>query len=95
MGTPWLLWPLLLLWGGTMYGFYTQGIALLGESYPRAELADANAVFRRRVLRRRHRGSEPRRAWRWTTGPPWIAGFPELRAAAARSRPAAWVRKLA
>jgi len=45
MGTPWLLWPLLLLWGGTMYGFYTQGIALLGESYPQAELADANAVF--------------------------------------------------
>ena len=45
MGTPWLLWPLLLLWGGTMYGFYTQGIALLGESYPQAELADANTVF--------------------------------------------------
>jgi MFS family permease len=45
MGTPWVLWPLLLLWGGTMYGFYTQGIALLGESYPQAELADANTVF--------------------------------------------------
>jgi MFS family permease len=45
IGTPWLLWPLLLLWGGTMYGFYTQGIALLGESYPPAELADANTVF--------------------------------------------------
>jgi MFS family permease len=45
MGTPWLLWPLLLLWGGTMYGFYTQGIALLGESYPQAKLADANTVF--------------------------------------------------
>jgi MFS family permease len=45
MGTPWLLWPLLLLWGGTMYGFYTQGIALLGESYPQAQLADANVVF--------------------------------------------------
>jgi MFS family permease len=45
MGTPWLLWPLLLLWGGTMYGFYTQGIALLGESYPQAQLADANTVF--------------------------------------------------
>jgi len=45
MGAPWLLWPLLLLWGGTMYGFYTQGIALLGESYPPAELADANTVF--------------------------------------------------
>ncbi len=45
MGIPWLVWPLLLLWGGTMYGFYTQGIALLGESYPHAELADANTVF--------------------------------------------------
>ena len=45
MSIPWLVWPLLLLWGGTMYGFYTQGIALLGESYPQDELADANAVF--------------------------------------------------
>jgi MFS family permease len=45
LGIPWLSWLLLLLWGGTMYGFYTQGIALLGESYPRAELADANTVF--------------------------------------------------
>jgi predicted MFS family arabinose efflux permease len=45
MGIPWLVWPLLLLWGGTMYGFYTQGIALLGESYPHAKLADANTVF--------------------------------------------------
>jgi MFS family permease len=45
LGVPWLEWPLLLLWGGTMYGFYTQGIALLGESYPHAELADANTVF--------------------------------------------------
>ena len=45
MGIPWLVWPLLLTWGGTMYGFYTQGIALLGESYAPAELADANTVF--------------------------------------------------
>ncbi len=45
MHVPWLLWPLLFLWGGMMYGFYTQGIALLGESYPPHELADANAVF--------------------------------------------------
>jgi len=45
MGRPFLLWPLLLLWGGTMYGFYTQGIALLGESFAHAELADANTVF--------------------------------------------------
>jgi MFS family permease len=45
LSIPWLVWPLLLLWGGTMYGFYTQGIALLGESYPHVELADANTVF--------------------------------------------------
>jgi MFS family permease len=45
VGKPWVLWPLLLLWGGTMYGFYTQGIALLGEVYPKTELADANTVF--------------------------------------------------
>jgi MFS family permease len=45
MGVSWLVWLLLLLWGGTMYGFYTQGLALLGESYPHAELADANTVF--------------------------------------------------
>jgi MFS family permease len=45
MGGSWLVWPLLLLWGGTMYGFYTQGLALLGESYPPAELADANTAF--------------------------------------------------
>ena len=45
MGVSWLVWLLPLLWGGTMYGFYTQGLALLGESYPHAELADANTVF--------------------------------------------------
>lgn len=45
LGIAWVVWPLLLLWGGTMYGFYTQGIALLGESYPQDELADANTVF--------------------------------------------------
>jgi len=42
---PWLLWPLLFFWGGTMYGFYTQGIALLGETYPVDELGAANTVF--------------------------------------------------
>ena len=45
MQTQWLLWPLLLLWGGTMYGFYSQGIALLGDSYPTEQLAAANAAF--------------------------------------------------
>ena len=45
MALPLLLWPLLFVWGGTMYGFYTQGIALLGESYAVGELAGANTVF--------------------------------------------------
>jgi len=45
MALPEIMWPLLFLWGGTMYGFYTQGIALLGESFPLRELAAANAVF--------------------------------------------------
>ena len=45
MAWPLALWPLLFVWGGTMYGFYTQGIALLGESYPARDLAGANTVF--------------------------------------------------
>ena len=45
MALPVLLWPLLFVWGGTMYGFYTQGIALLGESYAARELPGANTVF--------------------------------------------------
>ena len=40
-----LLWPLLLVWGGTMYGFYTQGIAFLGETFAAEDLAGANTVF--------------------------------------------------
>ena len=42
---PGLLWPLLFVWGGTMYGFYTQGIALLGESFAVRELASANTAY--------------------------------------------------
>ena len=45
MSAPWMLWPLLFVWGGTMYGFYTQGIALLWESFTARELANANALF--------------------------------------------------
>ena len=45
MALPLLMWPLLFVWGGTMYGFYTQGIALLGESFAARELAGANTVF--------------------------------------------------
>jgi MFS family permease len=42
---PWLLWPLLFLWGGTMYAFYSQGVALLGEEYAAADVAGANTLF--------------------------------------------------
>jgi MFS family permease len=42
---PALLWPLLFLWGGTLYAFYSQGVALLGEAFTVEELAAANTVF--------------------------------------------------
>jgi MFS family permease len=43
--TPALLWPLLFLWGGTLYAFYSQGVALLGAEFATAELATANTAF--------------------------------------------------
>jgi len=45
LGRPLLLWPLLFIWGGTLYAFYSQGIALLGERYSTADLPGANTVF--------------------------------------------------
>lgn len=45
IATPALLGPLLFLWGGTLYAFYSQGIALLGEEFPAAALTTANTVF--------------------------------------------------
>ncbi|MFI4890501.1 MAG: MFS transporter [Steroidobacterales bacterium] len=42
---PLLLWPLLFVWGGTMYAFYSQGVALLGEIFPAGDLAGANTLF--------------------------------------------------
>jgi MFS family permease len=42
---PWLLWPLLFVWGGTMYAFYSQGVALLGEIFGAGDLAGANTLF--------------------------------------------------
>lgn len=45
MGSPALLGPLLFLWGGTLYAFYSQGVALMGEEFPAVELPAANAVF--------------------------------------------------
>jgi len=43
--TPVLLWSLLFLWGGTLYAFYSQGVALLGAEFPAADLPTANTVF--------------------------------------------------
>jgi MFS family permease len=43
--TPAVLGVLLFVWGGTLYAFYSQGIALLGEEYPPAEFAAANTAF--------------------------------------------------
>jgi len=45
LGEPWLLWPLLFVWGGTLYAFYSQGIALLGEEFAVDELPSANTLF--------------------------------------------------
>jgi MFS family permease len=45
LGTPLLLWPLLFVWGGTLYAFYSQGIALLGEQFAVENLPSANTLF--------------------------------------------------
>jgi MFS family permease len=42
---PLLLWPLLFVWGGTLYAFYSQGVALLGEEFPVENLPSANTLF--------------------------------------------------
>jgi MFS family permease len=45
LGTPLLLWPLLFVWGGTLYAFYSQGVALLGEEFAVEDLPSANTLF--------------------------------------------------
>jgi MFS family permease len=45
LATPLLLWPLLFLWGGTLYAFYSQGVALLGEEFTVENLPSANTLF--------------------------------------------------
>lgn len=42
---PELLWILLFVWGGTLYAFYSQGVALLAEVFGASSLAAANTVF--------------------------------------------------
>ncbi len=68
LGTPLLLWPLLFLWGGTLYAFYSQGVALLGEEFAVENLPGANTVFVMVVLPGR-RPSDPAPAESpWTHG---------------------------
>ena len=45
LGAPLLLWPLLFVWGGTLYAFYSQGVALLGEEFTLENLPSANTLF--------------------------------------------------
>jgi MFS family permease len=45
LSTPVLLWPLLFVWGGTLYAFYSQGVALLGEEFAVENLPSANTLF--------------------------------------------------
>jgi MFS family permease len=45
LSEPLLLWPLLFVWGGTLYAFYSQGIALLGEEFATDQLPNANTLF--------------------------------------------------
>ena len=45
LGLPLLLWPLLFVWGGTLYAFYSQGVALLGEEFAAENLPSANTLF--------------------------------------------------
>src|SRR3984957_11773582 len=45
LAAPLLLWPLLFVWGGTLYAFYSQGVALLGEEFAVEDLPGANTLF--------------------------------------------------
>ncbi|QEX21350.1 MFS transporter [Hypericibacter adhaerens] len=44
-GQPVLLWPMIFVWGGVVFGVYTAALALLGDRFPAHELAGANALF--------------------------------------------------
>lgn len=45
LDNPILIWPVLVLWGGTAVALYSIAIILLGDRFPPAELAGANAAF--------------------------------------------------
>ncbi len=45
LSSPWLLWPGLVIWGGVCFGTYTLALTMLGDRFPAASLASANAAF--------------------------------------------------
>lgn len=42
---PWLLWPLLFVWGSAAYGVYTLALIQLGDRFSGAQLLAGNAAF--------------------------------------------------
>ncbi len=45
IATPGLLYSLVFFWGGALFAIYTVGLGLLGDGFPRNQLAAANVVF--------------------------------------------------
>lgn len=45
IGHPWLLWPVVLLWGAALGGIWTVAIVLLGEQFRGSVLATANTMY--------------------------------------------------
>jgi MFS family permease len=45
MTTPVLLYSVVFVWGGALFAIYTVGLGLMGDGFPRNQLAAANVVF--------------------------------------------------
>ena len=45
LDVPWLLWPILFLWGGVMIAFYTLALALMGTRFRGETLAKATSAL--------------------------------------------------
>ena len=45
IASGWVVWPLLVLLGGAAGSMYSLGLAILGDSFPPAELAAANTLY--------------------------------------------------
>ena len=79
--TPVLLWPLLFVWGGTLYAFYSQGVALLGGGIRGRGSGDGEHGIRYGVLPGRGHRAERRRLCAGSLAAPGLARAAERRAA--------------